>query len=78
MTNGVTEDHRRFLMQILEDEIKGKIQRVRRAGVRTELLLKLPNELRDTLSLKAGDRVQTYFNHKGEVFFRPVPEAVAE
>ena len=59
-------------MQVLDNEIKGKVMRIRTSGRRTELLLRLPNELRDTLNFKPGDQVQCYWNHRGEVLFRPV------
>jgi len=76
--NILLSEPKEVTLQTLDNEIKAKTRRVRGAGVRTELLVKLPNELRDTLMIKPGDQFETYFNHKGEVLFRPVASAVSE
>ena len=59
-------------MQVLENEIRGKQVSLRRQGVRGEYLIKFPAAIADSLGLKVGDRFEQFFNHKGEVMFRPV------
>lgn len=64
-------------MQVIEDEIKGKPVTVRRQGTegKREFVVKLPNAVAETLGLKKGDRFEHFYNHKGEVLFRPVTDA---
>ena len=66
-------------MQVLENEIKSKTMAIRASGVRGDLLLKYPKDLAMSLGIKAGHRFEPFYNHKGEVLFRPVdPQAVSE
>ena len=45
--------------------------KIRQAGKRG-LVITFPTDLADTIGLKPGDQLETWKNHRGEFFARPV------
>lgn len=62
-------------MQVLENEIKGKVFTLRVAGD-SEPVIRYPRDLMESLGFKTGKkggtRFQSFYNHKGEILLRPV------